>query len=67
MRKNDTLNKIASWHIHQFITDLKMLGFIFELVKMYREVKKISDSNYKCFQYNKNIHNIYMSNDILTI
>ena len=39
MRKNDTLNKIASWHIHQFITDLKMLGLIFELVKMYEEVK----------------------------
>ena len=39
MRKNDTLNKIASWHIHQFITDSKMLSFIFEFVQMYKEVK----------------------------
>ena len=51
MRKNDTLNKIASWHIHQFITDLKMLGFIFELVKMYREIKAMKQiACYKTFK-----------------
>ena len=35
MRKNDTLNKIASWHIHQFITDKnsKILVLIFGHVK----------------------------------
>ena len=51
MRKNDTLNKIASWHIHQFITDSKMLGFIFELVKMYREIKAMKQiACYKTFK-----------------
>ena len=51
MRKNDTLNKIASWHIHQFITDSKMFGLIFELVEMYREIKTMKQiEHYKDFQ-----------------